>query len=135
MSESQSIEYKSSWRDEYLKWVCGFANAKGGTLYVGIGDDGSVTGLSDARRLLEDIPNKIISGLGIVAAVMLHETRQVLSRDRGGGAGLPGELQGPVLRSRRRDEPAFERHGAGYLPLAQAGAELGCRARSWGEAG
>ena len=76
MSESQSIEYKSSWRDEYLKWVCGFANAKGGTLYVGIGDDGSVTGLSDARRLLEDIPNKIISGLGIVAAVMLHETRQ-----------------------------------------------------------
>lgn len=76
MSESQSIEYKSSWRDEYLKWVCGFANAKGGTLYVGIGDDGSVTGLSDARRLLEDIPNKIISGLGIVAAVILHETRQ-----------------------------------------------------------
>ena len=76
MSESQSIEYKSSWRDEYLKWVCGFANAKGGTLYVGIGDDGSVTGLPDARRLLEDIPNKIISGLGIVAAVMLHETRQ-----------------------------------------------------------
>lgn len=76
MAESQSIEYKSSWRDEYLKWVCGFANAKGGTLYVGIADDGSVTGLPDARRLLEDIPNKIISGLGIVAAVMLHETRQ-----------------------------------------------------------
>ena len=35
-----------------------------------------MTGLSDARRLLEDIPNKIISGLGIVAAVILHETRQ-----------------------------------------------------------
>lgn len=75
MAESQSIEYKSSWRDEYLKWVCGFANAKGGTFYVGIADDGSVTGLPDARRLLEDIPNKIISGLGIVAAVMLRETR------------------------------------------------------------
>lgn len=24
--ENQSIEYKQSWRDEYLKWICGFAN-------------------------------------------------------------------------------------------------------------
>ncbi len=36
MAESQNIEYKESWRDEYLKWVCGFANAQGGTIYVGI---------------------------------------------------------------------------------------------------
>ena len=31
MSESQNIEYKSSWRDEFLRWICGFANAQGGT--------------------------------------------------------------------------------------------------------
>ena len=30
MSESQNIEWKETWRDEYLKWVCGFANAQGG---------------------------------------------------------------------------------------------------------
>ncbi len=24
MPESQLIEYKESWRDEYLKWICGF---------------------------------------------------------------------------------------------------------------
>ncbi|WP_254424817.1 helix-turn-helix domain-containing protein [Capnocytophaga sp. oral taxon 878] len=29
MHETQNIEYKSSWRDEYLKWICGFANANG----------------------------------------------------------------------------------------------------------
>lgn len=28
MSENQNIEYKESWRDEYLKWICGFAYAK-----------------------------------------------------------------------------------------------------------
>lgn len=38
MLESQNIEYKESWRDEYLKWVCGFANAQGGTIYIGIDD-------------------------------------------------------------------------------------------------
>ena len=24
MTESQNIEWKESWRDEYLKWICGF---------------------------------------------------------------------------------------------------------------
>lgn len=24
--ESQNIEFKESWRDEYLKWICGFHN-------------------------------------------------------------------------------------------------------------
>ena len=30
MAESQNVEWKESWRDEYLKWICGFANAQGG---------------------------------------------------------------------------------------------------------
>ena len=25
MAESQNIEYKKVWKDEYLKWICGFA--------------------------------------------------------------------------------------------------------------
>ena len=24
--ETQNIEFKESWRDEYLKWICGFHN-------------------------------------------------------------------------------------------------------------
>ena len=34
--ESQNIEFKESWHDEYQKWICGFANAQGGTLYIGL---------------------------------------------------------------------------------------------------
>jgi len=29
MFEIKNIEYKTSWHDEYLKWICGFANALG----------------------------------------------------------------------------------------------------------
>ncbi len=72
MAESQNIEYKESWRDEYLKWICGFANAQGGTIYIGIDDAGNVVGVKDAKKLMEDIPNKIQSGLGIVADVNKH---------------------------------------------------------------
>ena len=71
MAENQNIEYKESWRDEYLKWICGFANAQGGTIYIGIDDKQNVVGVSDSHRLLEDIPNKIVTTLGIVCDVNL----------------------------------------------------------------
>jgi predicted HTH transcriptional regulator len=38
--ETQTIEFKQSWHDEYLEWICGYANAYGGTLYIGRTDDG-----------------------------------------------------------------------------------------------
>ena len=69
--ENQNIEYKESWRDEYLKWVCGFANGQGGKLYIGIDDRGNVCGVDNAHRLSEDIPNKIVALLGVVADVNL----------------------------------------------------------------
>lgn len=68
-TESQHIEYKRVWKDEYLKWVCGFANARGGVLHIGINDDMSVCGVENLHQLLEDIPNKIITMLGIVPSV------------------------------------------------------------------
>lgn len=71
MAESQNIEWKESWRDEYLKWICGFANAQGGKIYIGTRDDGTVIGVRDSKRLLEEIPNKIQTTLGIVADVNL----------------------------------------------------------------
>jgi len=58
VAENQILEYKQSWRDEYLKWVCGFANAHGGVLEVGRDDQGNVIGLSDVDRLLEELPNR-----------------------------------------------------------------------------
>jgi len=62
--ESQNIEYKQSWRDEYLKWVCGFANGQGGKIYIGKDDNGATVGVEDAKRLSEDIPNKTLWNLG-----------------------------------------------------------------------
>ena len=70
--ESQNVEWKASWRDEYLKWICAFANASGGTLEIGRNDKGFLVGLSDVKKLLEDIPNKIRSAMGIVADVELR---------------------------------------------------------------
>ena len=71
MAESQNIEWKESWRDEYLKWICGFANAQGGRIYIGIDDAGKVVGVRNAKRLLEEIPNKIQTNMGFLSDVNL----------------------------------------------------------------
>jgi len=108
MSEKQNIEYKSAWHDEflckvsadqtclsmpnrsqksckayYLKWVCGFANAIGGVIYIGKDDNGNVVETRHATslqnnyaRLLEDIPNKIRNTMGIICDVQLHEDEE-----------------------------------------------------------
>jgi len=71
MSEQQNIEYKSSWHDDYLKWICGFANAQGGKIYIGKDDDGNVVDVANYKDLMEVIPNKIKNNIGITTEVNL----------------------------------------------------------------
>ena len=71
MCENQNIEYKQCWKDDYLKWICGFANSSGGRLYIGVNDKGEVIGLSNSRKLITDIPNKVKDTLGIIVDVNL----------------------------------------------------------------
>ena len=73
MTEKQNIEYKESWHDDYLKWVCGFANAQGGIIFIGKHDSGIVVGVSDYKKLMDDIPNKIKNLMGITSEVNLDE--------------------------------------------------------------
>ena len=70
--EKQNIEWKETWKEDYLKWICGFANAQGGKIYIGKNDDGTVTGITNAKKLLEDIPNKVRDVLGIIVDVNLY---------------------------------------------------------------
>lgn len=71
--ESQNTEWKESWHDDYLKWICGFANAEGGRIYLGKDDAGKVVGLNKAEKLLEDLPNKIRDKLGLMPKIDLLE--------------------------------------------------------------
>jgi ATP-dependent DNA helicase RecG len=71
--ESQTIELKQIWKDEYLKTICGFANSDGGTLYIGIDDDSKTVGLQNPKVLLETLPNKINNRLGLLVDVTLQE--------------------------------------------------------------
>lgn len=69
--ESQNIEYKAQWHDKYLAYVSAFANAQGGTLFIGIDDSGEVVGISNASYLLENLPNKTVQATGLIPDIEL----------------------------------------------------------------
>ncbi len=73
MKEHQHVEWKEAWRDEHMRWICGFANAEGGLLVIGRNDRGQAVGVNDARKLLQDIPNKVRDIMGIMVDVNLVE--------------------------------------------------------------
>ena len=52
--ESHDTEFKQSWRDDYLKWICAFSNTSGGSLYIGVEDNGNICGVENCHKLLEE---------------------------------------------------------------------------------
>ena len=69
MAEDKYIEWKEAWRDEHLKWICGFANTQGGVLEIERNDKGKAIGVENPSKLLKDLPNKIRDILGTVPEI------------------------------------------------------------------
>ena len=97
MKESQHTEWKLRWRDEYLRWICGFANAEEGVLVIGRNDEGVAVGVKDAEKLLEVLPNKIRDVLGIVVDCRPGDrSGQGIDRNPCRTLSKPDQLQGRV---------------------------------------
>jgi ATP-dependent DNA helicase RecG len=73
LQESQTVEFKETWQDEYLKTVCAFANTDGGVLYIGVNDKGEVIGVDNIKKLMEDLPNKVMNTFIVAADVEAGE--------------------------------------------------------------
>ncbi len=77
--ESEREERKESWQDNGLEALAAFANSRGGTLWIGVKDNGDPVdprGWPDAgvAGKMEAIINKIVSRLGVHPASVTIET-------------------------------------------------------------
>ncbi len=74
-TRSQTVSYRSGWREDCLRGLCGFANARGGTLYLGVNEKGEISGLSpsDCEFILSRVPDIIRENLHIIPEVALLE--------------------------------------------------------------
>lgn len=60
-SESEIVEFKNSLSeiDQILETISAFSNTKGGTIYIGVADDGQIKGVSIGKGTLESLANSI----------------------------------------------------------------------------
>jgi len=127
MNDTQRIEWKESWRDECLKSICGFANAEGGVLVIGRNDKGVAVGVKDARKLLQDIPNKVRDILGIIVDVNLRKDagKETLEKEVGStNQALKGAALDRFLM-RKIGRHCQDRGGAGRPCAASPGERRG----------
>lgn len=59
MLEGKNIEFKRQYTDDIKYAVLAFANTEGGTLYIGINDDGSVEGVENPDAVMLQVMNMI----------------------------------------------------------------------------
>ncbi len=57
--ESETLEFKRSFGAEAIESLCAFANADGGTVLIGVEDDGSISGITVGKMTIEDWANQI----------------------------------------------------------------------------
>lgn len=61
--ESFNVELKQVINVDFKKEIIAFANSEGGEIYVGVAKDGSVVGVSDSEKVMEQIGNMIRDGI------------------------------------------------------------------------
>ena len=49
LHEGEEVEFKRQWTDQALEDLAAFANTRGGTVFVGVDDDGQVVGVNSPR--------------------------------------------------------------------------------------
>ncbi|WP_347241767.1 helix-turn-helix domain-containing protein [Thermus sp.] len=71
--ESETLEFKRQWTDRALEDLAAFANTRGGTLLVGIREDGEIVGARVEDREIQRIANLIAAHLGITPSIRVLE--------------------------------------------------------------
>jgi ATP-dependent DNA helicase RecG len=72
LREGETLELKSEWSDDALKDLAAFANTRGGTLVIGIANDGSVIGTDASDQQVQRLANLITSRLGITPSIRVE---------------------------------------------------------------
>lgn len=77
--ESLTLEFKRELTEGIKKEIIAFANTSGGDLYIGVDDDGSVVGLDNPKRILEDVSNIVHDS--IQPDILMHTTLSIETID------------------------------------------------------
>lgn len=120
--ENQNTEFKREFVSDLKKSIIAFANCNGGTLYIGIEDDGTVCGLENIDYTMLQVVNTIRDSIRPDVSMftdLKNETidgKNVLRIDVSQGTARPYYLSNKGIRS----EGVFLRQGPSNVPASEA---------------
>lgn len=121
--ENQNIEFKQEYVPDIRKEVMGFANAEGGTVFVGIRKDGTVLGIEDPDGVMLQIVNSLKDALApdVMPFVRVNkgeiEGKQVVEIDVTTGTNRPYYLREKGLKP----GGVYIRKGSSTQPMTEEG--------------
>lgn len=116
--ESETVELKSVVVDDIKKEIIAFANCRGGKLYIGVQNDGTVVGLDDSDEVALQVSNMVRDAIKPDLTMFLHyETidengKQIVAIDVQQGTERPYYIAKKGLRP----EGVFVRQGYSSVP-------------------
>ena len=120
--ENKTTEYKREYVDDIKNTIIAFANCDGGTLYIGIDDDGTVYGIEDVDGTMLRVTNAIRDAVRPDITMFVEcrndqmDGKSVVSVVVQRGTARPYYLHGKGIRP----EGVYVRQGASTVPATDA---------------
>ena len=121
--ENVDVEYKRMYVQELRKDIIAFANTEGGTLYIGIADDGSVIGVEDSDETMLRLAGSLKDSIApdIMPFVQIRaiekENKTIITVDVATGSAKPYYLREKGLKP----QGVYVRRGTSSQPLSEDG--------------
>ncbi|MDM8238902.1 putative DNA binding domain-containing protein [Pseudoflavonifractor phocaeensis] len=116
--ESETLELKEIVVEDIKKEIIAFANSAGGTLYVGVADDGGIVGVENPDTVIQQISNMVRDSIKPDITMFIRYTaknvegKQIVAVEIQRGTGRPYYLAKKGLRP----EGVYVRQGTSSVP-------------------
>jgi len=120
--ENATTEFKREYVDEIKKSIIAFANTKGGNLYIGINDDGSIPGVDDIDGTMLKVSNSIRDTIKPDITLFVNYELEKIGGQNVVKVTVQKGTACPYYLSVKgiRPEGVFVRHGASTVPATEA---------------
>lgn len=121
MIENKTTEFKREYTDDIKFAVLAFANTEGGKIYIGINDDGSVNGITNADDTMLRVTNLIRDSIRpdvtifTECTVEIMDGKSVIVLTLQRGTARPYYLSGKGIRP----EGVYVHQGAASVPASE----------------
>lgn len=121
MLENKNTEFKREFVDEIKKTIVAFSNTDGGTLYIGINDDGAVNGIDDTDACMLKVANSIRDSVKPDVSMFCEisteviDNKSVVKVEVQRGTARPYYIAGKGIRP----EGVYVRQGASNAPATE----------------